>query len=44
MRHNIRDPERDKNHGRISRMICKDRPLQAPVAIHGQPIAALMDN
>ncbi len=44
MQHNIRDPERDKKHGRIFRMICKDRPLQAPVAIHGKPVAALLEN
>jgi mono/diheme cytochrome c family protein/glucose/arabinose dehydrogenase/lysophospholipase L1-like esterase len=44
MQHNIRDPNRDKKHGRIFRMIHKDRPLQAPVAIDGQPIAALLEN
>jgi mono/diheme cytochrome c family protein/lysophospholipase L1-like esterase len=43
MQHNIRDPQRDKKHGRIFRMIHKDRPLQQPVAIHGQPVAALLD-
>ena len=43
MQHNIRDPKRDKKHGRIFRMIHKDRPLQEPVAIHGQPIPALLD-
>ncbi len=43
MQHNIRDPQRDKKHGRIFRMICKDRPLQEPVAIDGQPITALLD-
>lgn len=44
MQHNIRDPYRDKKHGRIYRMICKDRPLQKPVAIDGQPIEALLEN
>jgi mono/diheme cytochrome c family protein len=44
MQHNIRDPERDKKHGRIFRMICKDRPLQAPVAIAGVPVKALLEN
>ncbi|MEX1048561.1 MAG: PVC-type heme-binding CxxCH protein [Akkermansiaceae bacterium] len=43
MQHNIRDPKRDDKHGRIFRMIHKDRPLQEPVAIHGQPIPALLD-
>ncbi|GAA5479896.1 PVC-type heme-binding CxxCH protein [Haloferula helveola] len=44
MQHNIRDPKRDKRHGRIYRMVYKDRPLQEPVAIDGQPIAALLEN
>ena len=43
MQHNIRDPKRDKLHGRIFRMVCKDRPLQKAVAIDGQPITALLD-
>lgn len=43
MQHNIRDPKRDKKHGRIFRMIHKDRPLQEPVAIQGQPIPALLE-
>jgi mono/diheme cytochrome c family protein/sugar lactone lactonase YvrE len=43
MQHNIRDPKRDKLHGRIFRMFCKDRPLQKAVAIDGQPITALLD-
>ncbi len=44
MQHNIRDPKRDKKHGRIYRMIYKDRPLQEKVAIHGLPITALLKN
>ncbi|MFK7768854.1 MAG: PVC-type heme-binding CxxCH protein [Mariniblastus sp.] len=44
MQHNIRDPNRDHAHGRIFRLTVKDRPLQKPVAIHGQPIAALLKN
>ena len=44
MQHNIRDPSRDHKHGRIFRLTVKDRPLQKPVAIHGQPIAALLEN
>jgi mono/diheme cytochrome c family protein/lysophospholipase L1-like esterase/sugar lactone lactonase YvrE len=43
MQHNIRDPKRDKKHGRIFRMTHKGRPLQEPVAIHGQPVAALLN-
>ncbi|MEM7234551.1 MAG: c-type cytochrome, partial [Planctomycetota bacterium] len=44
MQHNIRDPNRDHNHGRIFRLSVKGRPLQKPVKIHGQPIAALLEN
>ena len=44
MQHNIRDPNRDHYHGRIFRLTVKDRPLQKPVKIHGQPIAALLEN
>jgi putative heme-binding domain-containing protein len=44
MQHNIRDPNRDHAHGRIFRLTVKGRPLQEPVKIHGQPIAALLEN
>ncbi len=44
MQHNIRDPNRDHAHGRILRLTVKERPLQKPVKIHGQPIAALLEN
>ncbi|HEX8913483.1 MAG TPA: PVC-type heme-binding CxxCH protein, partial [Humisphaera sp.] len=44
MQHNVRDPNRDHAHGRIYRITAKGRPLQAPVAIDGQPIPALLDN
>jgi len=44
MQHNVRDPSRDKKHGRIFRMTHKGGPQQAPVAIAGQPIPALMKN
>jgi putative heme-binding domain-containing protein len=44
MQHNIRDPNRDHKHGRIFRLTVKDRPLQKPVKIHGQPIVALLEN
>jgi len=44
MQHNIRDPNRDHLHGRIFRLTVKDRPLQNPVKIHGQPITALLEN
>ncbi len=44
MQHNIRDPNRDHLHGRIFRLTVKDRPLQKPVRIHGEPIEALLEN
>ena len=44
MQHNVRDPNRDKKHGRIYRVTAKGRPLQEPVAIDGQPIPALLEN
>ncbi|MDF1862855.1 MAG: GDSL-type esterase/lipase family protein [Verrucomicrobiales bacterium] len=44
MQHNIRDPNRDKRHGRVYRMTYPSRPLQKPVAIDGESVAALLDN
>ena len=44
MQHNVRDPNRDHQHGRIYRIVNTDRPLQKPVAIDGQPIPALLEN
>ncbi|EMI44341.1 PVC-type heme-binding CxxCH protein [Rhodopirellula sp. SWK7] len=44
MQHNIRDPNRDHAHGRIVRLTVKDRPLQKPVKIAGEPIEALLKN
>jgi mono/diheme cytochrome c family protein len=44
MQHNIRDPNRDHQHGRVYRMTYPSRPLQEPVAIDGASIAALLDN
>ncbi len=44
MQHNVRDPNRDHEHGRIYRVTAKGRPLQKPVAIAGQPIPALLEN
>ncbi len=44
MQHNVRDPNRDHQHGRIYRLTAKGRPLQKPVKIDGQPIAALLEN
>ena len=43
MQHHMRDPNRDKTHGRIYRITYEGRPLLKPVKIHGQPIKALLD-
>lgn len=43
MQHNIRDPSRDHEHGRVYRITAINRPLEEPVAIDGQPIEALLD-
>jgi putative membrane-bound dehydrogenase-like protein len=43
LQHNLRDPSRDHSHGRIWRVIYKDRPLVRPAKISGQPIPALLD-
>ncbi len=43
MQHHIRDPHRDKTHGRIYRMTYEDRPLLKPAKIDGQPIAKLLE-
>lgn len=42
MQHNIRDPSRDHEHGRIYRITAPTRPLSDHVAIDGQPIADLL--
>ncbi len=42
MQHNIRDPARDHEHGRIFRITVEGRPLSEHVAIDGQPIPVLL--
>ena len=42
MQHHIRDPNRDKTHGRIYRITYEGRPLLQPVLIDGQPIEAVV--
>ncbi len=44
MQHNIRDPHRDKKHGRIFRMVYTKKPLQKPVKIAGASINELLEN
>ncbi len=43
MQHNLRDPSRDREHGRIYRVSCPDRPLLKPATIASQPIDKLLD-
>ncbi len=38
MQHNMRDPNRDHEHGRVYRVTAKDRPLLKPVKLRGKPI------
>ena len=43
LQHNLRDPSRDHQHGRIWRVLCKDRPLVKPPEIDGAPIDDLLN-
>ncbi|MEZ6055437.1 MAG: GDSL-type esterase/lipase family protein [Planctomycetaceae bacterium] len=42
MQHSLRDPNRDKVHGRIWRVTCKNRPLVERPTIAGAPTAQLV--
>ena len=44
MQHNIRDPNRDHEHGRIYRVTYKDRPLVEPAKMKGKSIAEVCEN
>ncbi len=43
MQHNLRDPSRDRVHGRVYRITYPSRPLLTPPAIAGEPIDKLLD-
>ncbi|MBX9787660.1 MAG: HEAT repeat domain-containing protein [Pirellulales bacterium] len=43
MQHNLRDPSRDREHGRVYRVTCEGRPLSPPTIIAGEPIPALLE-
>src|SRR5207237_831886 len=43
MQHNLRDPSRGREHGRVYRVTHTDRPLLKPVKIAGEPIEKLLD-
>lgn len=44
MQHNVRDPNRDKKHGRIYRMVYTKNPLQKKIKIHNASIEELLEN
>ena len=43
MQHNLRDPSRDRIHGRVYRVRAEGRDLLKPTPIAGEPIAKLLD-
>jgi putative heme-binding domain-containing protein len=43
MQHNLRDPSRDRSHGRIYRVTCEGRPLLKPPLIEGESIERLLE-
>ncbi len=43
MQHNLRDPSRDRTHGRVYRVTYEGRPLLDPVKIAGEPIDKLLE-
>jgi putative heme-binding domain-containing protein len=43
MQHNLRDPSRDRKHGRIYRVTYEGRPLLKPAKIAGEPVGKLLD-
>jgi putative heme-binding domain-containing protein len=43
MQHNLRDPSRDRSHGRIYRVTYEGRPLSAAPKIAGEPIEKLLE-
>jgi putative heme-binding domain-containing protein len=43
MQHNLRDPSRGREHGRIYRVSYPSRPLLKPVKITGRPVEKLLD-
>jgi glucose/arabinose dehydrogenase/azurin len=43
MQHHLRDPNRDKTHGRVYRITYEGRPLLKAPKIDGQPIEALLE-
>lgn len=44
MQHNMRDPNRDHDHGRVYRVTYPGRPLVKPAKMRGKPIAEVCEN
>ncbi|MFM8704377.1 MAG: PVC-type heme-binding CxxCH protein, partial [Planctomycetia bacterium] len=42
MQHNLRDPSRDRTHGRVYRVVMADKPLVKPVPIAARPVGELV--
>jgi putative heme-binding domain-containing protein len=42
MQHNLRDPSRDRIHGRVYRVVMADRPLVKPVPVAARPVAEVV--
>ncbi|MFM9195274.1 MAG: PVC-type heme-binding CxxCH protein, partial [Planctomycetia bacterium] len=42
MQHNLRDPSRDRTHGRVYRVVMADKPLVKPVPIAARPVAEVV--
>jgi putative heme-binding domain-containing protein len=43
LQHHIRDPNRDREHGRVYRVTCEGRPLLKSPAIAGAPVGKLLN-
>ncbi|MBM4013994.1 MAG: hypothetical protein FJ293_03390, partial [Planctomycetes bacterium] len=43
MQHHLRDPNRDREHGRVYRVTAPGRPLLTPPKIAGEPVAKLVE-
>ncbi|MGE0761442.1 MAG: PVC-type heme-binding CxxCH protein, partial [Pirellulaceae bacterium] len=43
MQHNLRDPSRDRAHGRVYRVVYEGRPLSSSPAIAGESVSRLLD-
>ena len=42
MQHNLRDPSRDRIHGRVYRVVMDGKPVAKPVPVGGRPVAELV--